>query len=89
MVENEEEVAGQGWRPNDDNNNFQRKESSTRGRGRGNSKSRYDKSCIKCYNYEKFGHYASECGTPINNIVEEKVNYVEKRSQQRWNLVVG
>ncbi|XP_050878072.1 uncharacterized protein LOC127081888 [Lathyrus oleraceus] len=33
----------------------------TRGRGRGNSWSRCDKSQIKCFNSNKIGHYASEC----------------------------
>ncbi|XP_050874915.1 uncharacterized protein LOC127078512 [Lathyrus oleraceus] len=33
----------------------------TRGRGRGNSWSRCDKSQIKCFNCNKIGHYASEC----------------------------
>ena len=68
---------GRGW-----DNNFQRRESSTRGHGRGNVGSRYDKSHIKCYNCEKFDHYASECRAPIHNRVEEKVNYVEERSQE-------
>ncbi|GAU21256.1 hypothetical protein TSUD_286660 [Trifolium subterraneum] len=56
--------GGQGWKPNDDNN--QRGEISSRGRGRGSPKPRYDKSRVKCYNCEKFGHYASECRTPSN-----------------------
>jgi hypothetical protein len=54
----------------------------TRGRGRRNSKSRYDKSRAKCYNCEKFGHYASECRILSNNKVEEKANYVEETSQK-------
>ncbi|PNX69889.1 hypothetical protein L195_g056964, partial [Trifolium pratense] len=43
--------GGQGWRPNDDNN--QRGEISSRGRGRGSPKPRYDKSRVKCYNCVK------------------------------------
>ena len=37
---------------------------------------RYDKSNIKCYNCQKFGHQTSECRSPRNNIVEEKTNYI-------------
>ncbi|KAK2981078.1 LOW QUALITY PROTEIN: hypothetical protein RJ640_012033 [Escallonia rubra] len=48
-----------------------------RGRGRGNySRKRYDKSQVKCYNCNNFGHYASECGYDAND-VEEEANYVE------------
>ncbi|KAK2983111.1 hypothetical protein RJ640_013642 [Escallonia rubra] len=48
-----------------------------RGRGRGNySRIRYDKSQVKCYNCNNFGHYASECGYDAND-VEEEANYVE------------
>ncbi|KAK2974858.1 hypothetical protein RJ640_001909 [Escallonia rubra] len=48
-----------------------------RGRGRGNySRNRYDKSQVKCYNCNNFGHYASECGYDAND-VEEEANYVE------------
>ncbi|KAK2982524.1 hypothetical protein RJ640_027178 [Escallonia rubra] len=48
-----------------------------RGRGRGNySRNRYDKSQVKCYNCNNFGHYASECGYVAND-VEEEANYVE------------
>ncbi|KAK2966107.1 hypothetical protein RJ640_001521 [Escallonia rubra] len=48
-----------------------------RGHGRGNySRKRYDKSQVKCYNCNNFGHYASECGYDAND-VEEEANYVE------------
>ena len=81
---------GRGWKPNDDGNNHpQRGENSTRGRGRGNSKSRYDKSHIKCYNCEKFGHYASECRAPKNNRVEEKANYVEEKNKEEDILLLA
>ena len=81
---------GRGWRPNNYNNkNFQRRESSTKGRGRENLGSRYDKSHIKCYNCEKFGHYTFECRAPINNRVEENVNYIEERSQEDGTLLLA
>ncbi|GAU10225.1 hypothetical protein TSUD_418740, partial [Trifolium subterraneum] len=79
--------GGRGWRPNDDNN--QRGEISSRGRGRGSPKPRYDKSRVKCYNYEKFGHYASECRAPSNRKVEEKANYVEEISQEDGTLLLA
>ncbi|GAU43570.1 hypothetical protein TSUD_368940 [Trifolium subterraneum] len=79
--------GGRGWRPNDDNN--QRGEISSRGRGRGSPKPRYDKSRVKCYNCEKFGHYASECRAPSNRKVEEKVNYVEEISQEDGTLLLA
>jgi hypothetical protein len=37
---------------------------------------RYAKSQVKCYNCQKYGHYAWECRSHANN-VEEKVNYAE------------
>ncbi|KAJ4722910.1 Retrovirus-related Pol polyprotein from transposon TNT 1-94 [Melia azedarach] len=57
-----------------------RGESSTRGRGRNNPNTRYDKSKVRCYNCQKFGHYASACRA-YNNEVEEKANYVEEKNQ--------
>jgi hypothetical protein len=78
---------GRGWRPNDDNN--QRGEILSRGRGRGAPKPRYDKSRVKCYNCEKFGHYASECRAPSNRRVEEKANYVEEISQEDGTLLLA
>ncbi|XP_060675840.1 uncharacterized protein LOC125421576 [Ziziphus jujuba] len=80
---------GKGWRSNDDHNNFQKGGNSTRGRGRGNSKSRYDKSHMKCYNCEKFGPYASECRTPSNNRVEEKASYIEEKSEEDGTLLLA
>ncbi|XP_048615821.1 uncharacterized protein LOC125588496 [Brassica napus] len=81
-------VNGRGWRPYEDNFN-QRGENSSRGHGRGNPKSRYDKSNIKCYSCGKFGHYASECKTPNNNRVEEKSNYVEERRKEEDMLLMA
>ncbi|CAJ2639360.1 unnamed protein product [Trifolium pratense] len=79
--------GGRGWRPNDDNN--QRGEISSRGRGRGSPKPRYDKSRVKCYNCEKFGHYAFECRAPGNHRVEEKANYVEEINQEDGTLLLA
>ncbi|CAJ2633694.1 unnamed protein product [Trifolium pratense] len=79
--------GGRGWRPNDDNN--QRGEISSRGRGRGSPKPRYDKSRVKCYNCEKFGHYAFECKAPSNHRVEEKANYVEEINQEDGTLLLA
>ncbi|XP_061341465.1 uncharacterized protein LOC133287802 [Gastrolobium bilobum] len=72
------------------NNNYaneNRRESSTRGRGRGGSQLRRDKSQIKCYNRQRFGHYAYECRTPTRKI-EEKGNYVEERSHEDGILLM-
>ncbi|XP_075633314.1 uncharacterized protein LOC142605756 [Castanea sativa] len=58
---------------------------STRDHGRGSFsrpyKRRYDKSNIKCYNCQKYGHYASECKNAANTI-EEKANYVEDKNEE-------
>ncbi|XP_047155511.1 uncharacterized protein LOC124826663 [Vigna umbellata] len=78
--------CGQGRRPN---NNNQRGESSNRGRGRGNPNSRYDKSRIKCYNCDKFEHYASEYRAPNKNKIEEKANYAEERCQEDGTLLMA
>ncbi|XP_074356233.1 uncharacterized protein LOC141695929 [Apium graveolens] len=59
----------------------------SRGRGRGRFISRYDKSNIKCYNCQKFGHYASECRT-LRNQVEEKANLVEDKGNEPTLLLV-
>ncbi|XP_061337601.1 uncharacterized protein LOC133284573 [Gastrolobium bilobum] len=67
--------------------NEDRRESSTRGRGRGVSQPRRDKSQIKCYNCQRFSHYAYEYRTPTRKI-EEKVNYVEERSQEDDTLLM-
>ncbi|XP_061361033.1 uncharacterized protein LOC133304961 [Gastrolobium bilobum] len=72
------------------NNNYaheDRGESSTRGRGRGGFQPRCDKSQIKCYNCQRFGHYASECRAPTRRI-EEKANYVEEKSQEDGTLLM-
>ncbi|GAU34810.1 hypothetical protein TSUD_394360 [Trifolium subterraneum] len=79
--------GGRGWRPNDDNN--QRGEISSRGHGRGSPKPRYDKSRVKCYNCENFGHYASEYRAHSIRKVEEKANYVEEISQEDGTLLLA
>ncbi|PON59249.1 Zinc finger, CCHC-type, partial [Parasponia andersonii] len=52
---------GRGWNSNNHNyhiNNFERRESSTRGRDKGRMNSRHEKSQVECFNCHKFGHYA-------------------------------
>ena len=66
---------GRGRRLNDNNNNNHKGEYLTEGHGRGNPKSRYDKSRIKCYNCDKFGHYASECRAPRSFIPESFLEF--------------
>ena len=63
-------------------------ESSTRGHGRGNPNSRYDKSQVRCYNCQKFRHYASECRA-LNNRVEENTNYVEEKNKEKGMLLLA
>ena len=66
-------------------NKEERGQESHRGRGRGrgnNSKSyggRYDKSHIQCYNFHRYGHFASECR---NNFVEERAHFVEDKVEE-------
>ncbi|XP_015389597.1 uncharacterized protein LOC107178658 [Citrus sinensis] len=70
---------GRCWNFNNNNYNYEKGESSTRGWGRGNPRSRYDKSQVQCYNCQKFEHYASECRAPSTRI-HERVNYVEEKN---------
>jgi hypothetical protein len=66
-------------------NNYEERGQVSRGRGRGNHWKqygrRYDKSQVKCFNCQKYGHYAWECRSHSNN-VEEKVNYVENEEAE-------
>ncbi|XP_059456205.1 uncharacterized protein LOC132186286 [Corylus avellana] len=63
-------------------NNYEERCQASRGRGRENNWKqygrRYDKSQVKCYNCQKYGHYAWECRSDANN-VEEEANYVENK----------
>ncbi|KAE8707740.1 TMV resistance protein N-like [Hibiscus syriacus] len=81
---------GRGWNYNNNNSNniYEKGESSTRGRGRINPNSRYDKSQVRCYNFQKFGHYASECRAP-NNKIKEKTNYVEEKTDGKETLLLA
>ncbi|KAE8676644.1 hypothetical protein F3Y22_tig00111582pilonHSYRG00249 [Hibiscus syriacus] len=81
---------GRGWNYNNNNsnNNYDKGESSTRGRGIINPNSRHDKSQVRCYNCQKFGHYALECRAP-NNKIEEKANYVEEKTDGKETLLLS
>lgn len=46
----------------------------------------YDKSQAKCYNCNKFGHYATECRYGTNNY-HEKANYVENKNAEATLLL--
>ncbi|XP_058751460.1 uncharacterized protein LOC131624520 [Vicia villosa] len=77
---------------NNYSNNFNNGERSwnpqaTRGRGRGNSWLRYEKSQIKCFNCNKVGHYASECR--FSKKVEEKANFVEEKVGEEETLLLA
>ncbi|KAG7583497.1 hypothetical protein ISN44_As08g030060 [Arabidopsis suecica] len=63
-----------------------KEENSSRYRGRGSPKSRYDKSSVNC---GKFGRYASECKAPSNKKVEEKANYIEEKIQEEDVLLMA
>jgi hypothetical protein len=63
----------------------------SKGRERGNSLKRfgrrYDKSQVKCYNCQKYGHCTWECRSHTNN-VEDKVNYTENEEAKSTLLLV-
>ena len=66
--------------------NFQ----TNRGRGRGNyanGRQRYEKSQVKCYNCQKFGHFAWECENDTNH-VQEKANFVESKGEEIESTVL-
>ncbi|XP_062114492.1 uncharacterized protein LOC133825587 [Humulus lupulus] len=77
---------GMGGFKNFNNGERNRNPQATIGRRRGNSWSRNDKSHIKCYNCNKFGHYASECRS---RKVEENVNFVEDKDGEEGTLLLS
>ncbi|KAE8706195.1 hypothetical protein F3Y22_tig00110403pilonHSYRG00175 [Hibiscus syriacus] len=80
---------GRGWNYNNNsNNNYEKGESSTRSHGRINPNSMHDKSQVRCYNCQKFRHYASECRSP-NNKIEENGNYVEEKTDGKETLLLA
>jgi hypothetical protein len=66
-------------------NNYEERGQASRGRGRENNWKqygrRYDKSQVKCYNCQKYGHYAWECRSDANKL-EEEANYVENEEAE-------
>ena len=60
--------------------------------GRGNyatkNERKYDKSHIECYNYHKFGHYASKCHYNTNG-VEERASFVDKEKGEEPTLLLA
>ncbi|KAL5774594.1 hypothetical protein ACOSP7_012151 [Xanthoceras sorbifolium] len=80
---------GRGWNSNNSNpNNYEKGESLTRGRRRGNSNSRYDKSQVQCYNCHKFEHYASECRASSSK-VDERSNYMEVKTEENETMLLA
>ncbi|XP_062114429.1 uncharacterized protein LOC133825517 [Humulus lupulus] len=77
---------GRGGFNNFNNGERSRNPQATRGRERSNSWSRNDKSHIKCYNCNKFGHYASKCRS---RKVEEKVSFVEDKVGEEGTLLLA
>ncbi|XP_063936178.1 uncharacterized protein LOC135147231 [Daucus carota subsp. sativus] len=73
-------ICGHGGQQREENQKYERlyETRNSRGRGRGRVTPRYGKSNVKCYNCQKFGHYASECRASKNQ-VEEKANFVEDK----------
>jgi hypothetical protein len=55
----------------------QQQQQQQRGRGRGGRSNRYN---VDCYNYGKYGHYASECY--YEKKVEENANFVAKEETE-------
>ena len=49
---------------------------------------RYNKSPVKCYDCDKFGHYAGECRASKNK-VDERVNYLEERREEDYTLLLA
>ncbi|KAL5740183.1 hypothetical protein ACOSQ2_029363 [Xanthoceras sorbifolium] len=80
---------GRGWNSNSSiPNNYEKGESSTRGRRRGNSNLRYDKSQVQCYNCQKFWHYASKCRAPSSK-VDKRSNYVEVKTEEKKTVLLA
>ena len=79
------------WEERTKRGNFSQDQGRGRGQGRGHGRGRYgrfqsyedrreqgmyrDKQHIKCYNYQEYGHYATEC--PKKEIKEEEVNLTQ------------
>jgi hypothetical protein len=53
----------------------------------GNPKSRFDKSKVKCYNYQKVGHYVKDCYISTKK-VENNVNLVIEKAKEVTLLLV-
>lgn len=60
--------------------------SSSGGHKRNNHAVRNYSPQIKCYNCQRFVHYASNCKTPKRN--EERVNFVEDKIQEVVTLLI-
>ena len=75
---------------------------SNKGRGRGRRRGRFskndkdkeerkpfDKSKIKCYNFQKMGHFANECYSDIKKKgKEEKINVTEETEVESTLMMV-
>jgi gag-polypeptide of LTR copia-type len=77
------EGCGQGENDEISNN----KNNNTRGRGRGHGRGgRSNRYNVDCYNYDKYGHYASECYSEKK--VEENANFVAKEEVKNNDVVL-
>ena len=79
--------GSRGWNGQNSPNYEERYQSSqsTRDRGKGSFsipyRRKYDKSNIKCYNCQKYRHYAFECKN-ADDTIKEKANYVEDKNEE-------
>ena len=60
-----------GWNVNNNNSNYGKGENLTKGQGKGNLRSRYNKSQVQCYNCQKFRYHTSECRAQVLELMRK------------------
>ncbi|KAH9781356.1 hypothetical protein KPL71_008429 [Citrus sinensis] len=79
-----------GWKDKNGQNRLEEKVDDSQGKGKdydgqnstGHKPKSKDKSNVKCFRCQKYGHYRSECRTNLNKNRGEKSNFVEKEKEE-------